>query len=107
MGASLSTLVGWTVVIGCVYIVAFGIPGQKKARDAVRGATQRPRLEDKQSHIRKEPKEKAKRQRGEAYSKDAEEVDKTSQPKARAAKPSAPTQPADDSSDDGLDNREF
>jgi len=107
MGASLSTLAGWTVVIGCVYIVAFGIPGQKKARDAVRGATQRQRLEDKQSQARKEPKEKAKRQRGEAYTKDAEEVNKTSQPKARAAKPSAPTQPVDDSSDDGLDNREF
>ncbi|KAL2199824.1 hypothetical protein P885DRAFT_29888 [Corynascus similis CBS 632.67] len=107
MGASLSTLVGWTVVIGCVYIVAFGIPGQKKARDAVRGASQRQRLEEKQSHTRKEPKEKAKRQRGEAYSKDAEETSKTSQPKARAPKPSAPAQPVNDSSDDGLDNREF
>ncbi|KAK4044512.1 hypothetical protein C8A01DRAFT_42694 [Parachaetomium inaequale] len=108
MGASLSTLVGWTVVIGCVYIVAFGIPGQKKARDAVRGASQRPRLEEKQNnHSRKETKEKAKRQRGEAYSKDAEEANKTSQPKTRASKPSAPVQAVDYSSDDGADNREF
>jgi hypothetical protein len=106
MGASLSTLVGWTVVIGCVYIVVFGIPGQKKARDTVRGATQRPRLEEKPSNQnRKEPKEKAKRQ------KDAKDTNKTSQPKARQPTPSAPApvQPAaaDDSSDDGLDNREF
>jgi hypothetical protein len=106
MGASLSTLVGWTVVIGCVYIVVFGIPGQKKARDTVRGASQRPRLEEKPSNqSRKEPKEKAKRQ------KDAKDTNKTSQPKARQPTPSAPApvQPAaaDDSSDDGLDNREF
>ncbi|KAL2182498.1 hypothetical protein L209DRAFT_584749 [Thermothelomyces heterothallicus CBS 203.75] len=107
MGASLSTLVGWTVVIGCVYIVAFGIPGQKKGRDTVRGASQRHRLEEKQSHARKEPKEKAKRQRGEAHSKDAEDTNKTSQPKARTPKPSATPQPVNDSSDDGLDNREF
>ena len=108
MGASLSTLVGWTVVIGCVYIVAFGIPGQKKARDAIRGAPQRQRLEDKQNtQTRKEPKEKAKRQRGEAFNKEAEDTSKTSQPKPRPSKPSAPSQPVDDSSDDGVDNREF
>jgi hypothetical protein len=109
MGASLSTLVGWTVVIGCVYIVAFGIPGQqKKARDAVRGASQRQRLEDKPSNqSRKDPKEKAKRQRGEAYTKDSEDANKTSQLKARTSKPSAPAQPVDYSSDDGVDNREF
>jgi hypothetical protein len=109
MGASLSTLVGWTVVLGCVYLVVIGVPGQKKARDAVKGASQqRPRLEEKQSnHSRKEPKEKAKRQRGEAYTKDAEDTNKTSQVKARAPKASAPAQPVDDSSDDGVDNREF
>ena len=109
MGASLSTLVGWTVVISCVYIVAFGIPGQKKSRDAVRGAAQRQRIEEKPQHTqaRKEPKEKAKRQRVEAFAKEADETNKTTQPKARAAKPAAPSQPADDSSDDGVDNREF
>ncbi|KAG7292413.1 hypothetical protein NEMBOFW57_002448 [Staphylotrichum longicolle] len=108
MGASLSTLVGWTVVIGCVYIVAFGIPGQKKAGAAVRGAPQRQRLEEKQTtQNRKEPKEKAKRQRGEAFAKDAEDTSKTSQLKARAPKPSGPSQSAHDSSDDGVDNREF
>ncbi|KAL2130317.1 hypothetical protein VTI74DRAFT_6643 [Chaetomium olivicolor] len=109
MGATISTLSGWTLVIGCVYLVVFGIPGKKKARDAVRGASQRQRLEEKQTNNqnRKEPKEKAKRQRGEAYSKDAEEANKTSQLKARVSKPSAPVQPVDDSSDDGVDNREF
>ena len=108
MGASLSTLAGWTVVIGCIYIVAFGIPGQKKTRDAVRGAPQRQRLEEKQhSQNRKEPKDKGKRQRGEAFNKEAEEANKTSQQKPRASKPSAPSKPADDSSDDGVDTRDF
>ncbi|KAK3310415.1 uncharacterized protein B0T15DRAFT_507096 [Chaetomium strumarium] len=108
MGASVSTLVGWTVVIGCIYIVAFGLPGKKKARDAGRGAAQRQRVEDKpHSQTRKEPKEKAKRQRSEAYSKDADEASKPSQLKQRAAKPSGPSQPADYSSDDDVDNREF
>ncbi|KAK4155498.1 hypothetical protein C8A00DRAFT_41858 [Chaetomidium leptoderma] len=109
MGASLSTLVGWTVVIGCVYIVAFGFPGQKKAREAVRGISQRQRLEDKpNTQTRKEPKEKAKRQRGEAFTKDVvEDTNKASQLKTRISKPSAPIQTADYSSDDGVDNREF
>lgn len=108
MGASLSTLVGWTVVIGCVYVVVLGIPGQKKARDAVRGASQRPRLEEKPNNQnRKETKDKAKRQRVEAYSKDTEEANKTSQPKTRPSKPSAPAQAASYSSDEGADNREF
>ncbi|KXX80107.1 hypothetical protein MMYC01_202848 [Madurella mycetomatis] len=105
MGASVSTLVGWAVVIGVAYVVVFGLPGKKNARDALRGASQRQRLEDRQS--RKEPKEKAKRQRVEAYSKDAEEASKTSQPKARATKPQTSGQPAGYSSDDGIDNREF
>lgn len=109
MGASVSTLVGWTVVIGCVYVVVFGFPGKKKARDAIRGASQRQRLEDKQSNQnRKEPKEKAKRQRGDAYTKDTDDVNnKTSQLKARVAKPSVSSQAVDYSSDDGVDNREF
>lgn len=105
MGASVSTLAGWAVVIGVAYVVVFGLSGKKNARDALRGASQRQRLEDRQS--RKEPKEKAKRQRVEAYSKDAEEASKTSQPKARAAKPQTSGQSAGYSSDDGVDNREF
>ncbi|EAQ92591.1 hypothetical protein CHGG_00826 [Chaetomium globosum CBS 148.51] len=36
-----------------------------------------------------------------------EDTNKTSQVKARAPKASAPAQPVDDSSDDGVDNREF
>lgn len=108
MGASMSTLVGWTVVIGVVYIVAVGFPRKKKSGEAVRGAAQRSRLEDRQNNQnRKEPKDKAKRQRGEAYSKDADDANKTAQSKARATKPLAPSQPVDYSSDDGADNREF
>ncbi|KAL2158503.1 hypothetical protein VTH06DRAFT_4270 [Thermothelomyces fergusii] len=117
MGSSMSVLVGWTpvlvgwtVVLGCAYVVVFGIHGRKKGRDSVRGASKRHRLEEKEktSHARKEPKEKAKRQKGEAHSKDAaEETSKPPQPKARPPKPSAAPQPVSDSSDDGLDNREF
>jgi hypothetical protein len=108
MGASMSTLVGWAVVIGCAYIFVVGLPGKRSGRDAIRAASQRHRLEDRQaSHSRKEPKEKAKRQRGEAYNKDVEEATKTAQPKARAPKPQTPTQSVDYSSDEGVDNREF
>ncbi|KAK4242383.1 hypothetical protein C8A03DRAFT_11447 [Achaetomium macrosporum] len=108
MGASVSTLVGWTVVIGCVYIVVFGLPGKKKVRDAGRGAAQRHRLEDKpHNQVRKEPREKAKRQRSEAYNRDADEANKPSQLKQRASKSSPPSQAVDYSSDDGVDNREF
>ncbi|KAL2017547.1 hypothetical protein VTK56DRAFT_1981 [Thermocarpiscus australiensis] len=108
MGASMSTLVGWAVVVGCVYIFGFGLPGKKKAREVGRAAS-RHRLEDRQnnSQNRKEVKDKAKRQRGEAYIKDAEDASKTTQLKARAPKPPAPSQPVDYSSDEGVDNREF
>lgn len=100
----MSTVVGWTVVIGCVYIFGFGFPGKKSARETLRGASQQKRLEDRQNNQnRKEPKEKAKRQRVEAYSKDAD----TAQLKARTQKASAPSQPVDYSSDEGVDNREF
>ncbi|KAL2154211.1 hypothetical protein VTH82DRAFT_2887 [Thermothelomyces myriococcoides] len=108
MGASLSVIVGWTVVLGGAYLLIFGIHGQKKGRDSLRGASKRHRLEEKQSHARKEPKEKVKRQKGETHSKDAEETSKTSQPlKTRTSKPSVASQAVNDSSDDGLDNREF
>ncbi|KAL2260760.1 hypothetical protein VTK26DRAFT_5135 [Humicola hyalothermophila] len=104
MGASMSTLVGWTVVIGCVYIFGFGLPGKKKTRESLRAASQQKRFEDRQhNQNRKEPKEKAKRQRAEAHSKDTD----TAQLKARAQKPSPPRQPVDYSTDDGVDNREF
>ncbi|EGS17999.1 uncharacterized protein CTHT_0060120 [Thermochaetoides thermophila DSM 1495] len=101
MGAAVSTLVGWTVVIGCIYIVGFGLPGKKKTRESLRGS-QRHRLEEKQhTQHRKEPKEKAKRQRVESFNKDAE--------KTRTQKPaSVPVQAVvDTSSDDEVDNREF
>ncbi|KAL1840651.1 hypothetical protein VTJ49DRAFT_259 [Mycothermus thermophilus] len=102
MGASLSTLVGWTVVIGCVYLVVFGIPGQRKGRDTLRGS-QRHRLEEKKE-TRKEPKEKAKRQKAEPKSRDAD----ASQQKAKPSKPAAVTSHAvDTSSEDDIDNREF
>lgn len=108
MGASVSTLVGWAVVIGVAYVFVVGVPGKKKARDVLRGASQRQRLEDRQaSQNRKEPKEKAKRQRVETHSKDAEEADKAAQSKARPSKPQTTGQSVDYSTDEGVDNREF
>lgn len=100
----MSTLVGWTVIICFAGYYVFRYTGGRR-RDAPR-APQRQRLDDRQStQARKEPK--AKRQRVEAFGKDAEDSAKATQPKPRPAKPSTPTQPAGDSSDDGVDNREF
>ncbi|KAL2269994.1 hypothetical protein VTJ83DRAFT_2178 [Remersonia thermophila] len=104
MGATVSTLVGWTVVIGCIYLVVLGIPGQRKGQNAVRGP-QRNRIEEKKEiTTRKEPKEKAKRPKAEPKPRDAE----ASQPKSKPSKPAAVTSHAvDTSSEDDVDNREF
>ncbi|KAK0656519.1 hypothetical protein B0T16DRAFT_425075 [Cercophora newfieldiana] len=98
MGVSMSTLGGW----------AFLSAG-RWAREAARAAVHRQKLEERQNiQSRKESKEKAKRQRGEAYSKDVEDTSKTAQTKPRAIKPApAQTYTPDYSSDDGVDNREF
>jgi len=109
MGLSLSTLGGWTF-LSCIfgYYIYRGFAERSK-RDAARAAAQRQRLEERQGQQnRKESKEKAKRQRGEAYSKDVDESAKAAQSKQRAPKASSnPTHTPDYSSDEGVDNREF
>jgi hypothetical protein len=111
MGVSMSTLVGWAV-IGAVagYYWFVSRQNDTRRRDAVRASGQRQRIEDRQPG--KDAKDKAKRQRAEAYSKDAEDsVEKTSKAKSRPSKATStvPTssRPTLYSSDDGVDNREF
>ncbi|KAK0729334.1 hypothetical protein B0T21DRAFT_292555 [Apiosordaria backusii] len=107
MGVNMSTLVGWAVIISAA--VGYKLYLDSKNKPAVRQVARQLHLTEKPSgQTRKEPKEKSKRQRVEAYSKDTEETNKSSQLKPRATKPSAaPSKPANDSSDDEVDNREF
>ncbi|KAK3336049.1 hypothetical protein B0T19DRAFT_26808 [Cercophora scortea] len=106
MGASMSTLSGWAIIICIAGLYAYRHANEQKKRDAARQRHDRPAIQ-----IRKEPKEKTKRLRGEAHSKDVEDSDKAAKLKARAQKPApkpTPTPPtANYSSDDGVDNREF
>ncbi|KAK4190500.1 hypothetical protein QBC35DRAFT_377645 [Podospora australis] len=111
MGVSMSTLFSWGVTLGVLAVIAYPML-KKQTRGSVRAAPQHKRLEEKTTgQSKKEPKEKAKRQRVESYGKDSEEPSKASQVKPRApaapTKPSKATKAADDSSDDGLDNKEF
>ncbi|KAK4181673.1 hypothetical protein QBC36DRAFT_39706 [Triangularia setosa] len=107
MGVNMSTLVGWAVIISAA--VGYKLYLDNKNRPAVRQVARQLHVTEKPSgQNRKEPKEKAKRQRVEAYSKDTEETGKNTQLKPRATKPSATSsKPANDSSDDEVDNREF
>lgn len=99
----MSTLAGWAVVSAIVGFFVYREFQKKWAKDAVRAKSHRHSIEEK-----KAPKEKAKRQRGEAYSKDVEETAKAAQAKARVSKPvTTPSHAQDISSDDGVDNREF
>jgi hypothetical protein len=109
MGISMSTLGGWALLSAIFGYYIFRNLQDKWARDAARAGAHRQKLEERQNlQSRKESKEKAKRQRGEAYSKDADDSNKSTQPKQRASKPaSAPTYTPDYSTDDGVDNREF
>ncbi|KAK0633484.1 hypothetical protein B0T14DRAFT_417945 [Immersiella caudata] len=109
MGVSMSTLGGWAFLSAIFGYYIFRNLQDKWARDAARAGTHRQKLEERQNiQSRKESKEKAKRQRGEAYSKDADDSSKSTQPKQRAPKPaSATTYTPDYSTDDGVDNREF
>lgn len=109
MGASLSTLGGWTLVLCIAGYYAFRYIEDGRAREAARAASHKQRLEDRQNlQSRKENKDKAKRQRGGSYTKDIEDSDKATKAKPRTSKPSPPTnQVVDYSSDDGADNREF
>ncbi|KAK0669430.1 hypothetical protein QBC41DRAFT_223998 [Cercophora samala] len=107
MGVNMSTLVGWAVILSAA--VGYKLYLDNKNQPAVRQVARQLHISEKPSgQTRKEPKEKAKRQRVEAYSKDTEETGKTAQLKPRATKPSAASsKPANDSSDDEVDNREF
>lgn len=113
MGASMSTLGGWTIIFCVVGYYAFRYLDEGKRREAARAAVHRQRIDDRQSvQGRKENKDKVKRQRGEVFSKGVEESDKTAKPKPRTQKPSTPlstatNQKADYSTDDGVNNREF
>lgn len=105
----MSTLGGWTLIICVAGYYAFRITGDRRRREAAKAAKQR--LDDRHAQNRKEPKEKAKRQRGESYTKEIEGSDKSTKQRlaATAQKPVAttPNQKVDYSSDDGADNREF
>lgn len=105
----MSTLGGWALILVIAGYYAYKMKEQS-ARVAGRASSHRQRLEERQnSQNRKETKDKAKRQRGEAYSKDVEEQSKVTQPKPRApmASTPGPSQTAEYSSDEGADNREF
>ncbi|KAK3330145.1 hypothetical protein B0H66DRAFT_47321 [Apodospora peruviana] len=109
MGVPMSTLAGWAFVICVAGYYALPYISEQQKRRLARGAT-RPRPEDRQIQNRKDTKDKAKRHRVEAYSKDVEDTDKGAKPKSRAPKPasaSASAQSVSYSSDDGVDNREF
>ncbi|KAK4161984.1 hypothetical protein QBC43DRAFT_216374 [Cladorrhinum sp. PSN259] len=108
MGVAMSTLFSWGFVLGVIALYYSYSSKRDKLRPSVRPAVQRQRLEEKQP--KKETKEKAKRQRVEAH-KDTESI-KPTQPKERAPKSSSSNKQAkapvaEDSSDDGIDNREF
>ncbi|KAK3694087.1 hypothetical protein B0T22DRAFT_61102 [Podospora appendiculata] len=111
MGASMSTLSGWAIIMCIAGLYAYRHANEQKKREAARQRHDRPA-----SQIRKEPKEKNKRLRGEAHSKDVEDSDKAAKLKARAQKPApkqtlppttSSSQAVNYSSDDGVDNREF
>ncbi|KAK3394782.1 hypothetical protein B0H63DRAFT_57803 [Podospora didyma] len=115
MGVSMSTLGGWALIL-CVagYYAFYNSGGQRNLREKARAASQRQKLEDRQTQPRKDSK--AKRQRVEAFSKDVDDSVKAAQPKQRPAKAPAPaaapapskaSKATEHSSDDDLDNREF
>lgn len=109
MGVSMSTLGGWAIIFSIAGYYGYRYISETRVKDLAKAATQRQRVEDRHNlQSKKETKEKAKRQRGEAYSKDVDDADKMAKSKARVAKPVAP--PVHNtaySSDDGVDNREF
>lgn len=110
MGASLSTLGGWALVFCVAGYYAFRYSRQGKK--AITRTTQTKRVQDSHNtQPQKESKDKAKRQRKEAFTKDTELTDKATKLKQRVAAsipvPTISNKKADDSSDDNVDNREF
>lgn len=113
MGASLSTLSGWTIVLCIAGYYAFRYVDSGKKKELARAAAQqKKRVEDRfPSSNHKENKNKAKRQRGESITKDGDKSDKSAKSKQRPASQqplaASTNQKADYSSDDDVDNREF
>jgi len=104
----MSTLGGWAFLSAFFGYYIYRSLRERWAREAARLAAHRQKVERQNLQNRKELKEKAKRQRGEAFSKDVDDSTKTTQPKPRAPKAApAPSYTPDFSSDDGVDNREF
>jgi hypothetical protein len=110
MGASLSTLGGWTIVLCIAGYYAFRYMDDGKRREIARAAAQqKKRLEERHApQAPKENKGKGKRARGESSVRDAEDS-KSKQRPAAQKQPLATTtnQKVDYSTDDGADNREF
>jgi hypothetical protein len=109
MGASLSTLGGWALVLCVAGYYAFRYTGDRRA---ITRTAQPKRVQDSHNtQPQKESKDKAKRQRKEAFTKDTELTDKATKLKQRVAAsipvPTTSTKKTDDSSDDNVDNREF
>lgn len=110
MGASMSTLGGWTIIICIAGFYAFRYSSDAQ-RQAVARTAQNKRIEDRsRPQAPKDNKDKAKRQRKETFSKKAEHSDRA-QPKQQEGTtkplPAASKRQADDTSDDNVSNREF
>lgn len=100
---------------GYLFIVVAGaglyLHYNKNQRPQVGRATRRAVEEKQNTQGRKDPKDKPKRQRGEAYNKDAADSDKPAKTQATKPAAAAPTKShkkaSSSSDDDGVDNREF
>lgn len=99
MGISMSTLGGWAFLT----FLGVAIYYNSRSKQPAHLATKAKKKLEHTPPVRKEPKEKAKRQRTEAFASES----KSAQPKPKAVETySAPSRSADYSSDD-VDNKEF
>ncbi|KAJ9164625.1 hypothetical protein NKR19_g1254 [Coniochaeta hoffmannii] len=114
MGASLSTLGGWTLVLCVAGYYAFRYVDTGKKKELARAAAQqKKRVEDRVAPLAQKENKKAKRQRVESSVNDGDRSDKASkakqqQPTSRQPLATSTNQKkADYSSDDDVDNKEF
>ncbi|KAK1837223.1 hypothetical protein QBC39DRAFT_5582 [Podospora conica] len=99
MGIQMSTLIGWSVIVS----IGAYIYWTNQSKQPIHSATKSKKKLEHTPPSRKEPKEKAKRQRTEAFANE----NKAAQTKPKAAETySAPSRSPDYSSDD-VDNKEF
>jgi hypothetical protein len=107
MGASVSTLGGWSVILAIAGWYAYRYYTQGRKRELARLAATRQKAEDRQGlQTRKESKPK--KPRLEAHTKDLEGSDKAVQIKQRPVKnTTGQSVPGGYSTDDGMDNKEF